>query len=94
MIRPVSLPPAAAIGALDDRMPAIVRPSMGSTEGGQLLAAVRFFGIFPPKTSRTAARLSKARERQPRCPRGFGPVLKVCEDGIITFFDGERVWDI
>jgi hypothetical protein len=24
----------------------------------------------------------------------FGPVLKVSEDGIITFFDGERVWDI
>jgi hypothetical protein len=23
-----------------------------------------------------------------------GPVLKVSEDGIITFFDGERVWDI
>jgi hypothetical protein len=24
----------------------------------------------------------------------FGPVLKVSEDGIITFFDRERVWDI
>jgi hypothetical protein len=24
----------------------------------------------------------------------FGPVLKVSEDGVITFFDGERVWDI
>jgi hypothetical protein len=24
----------------------------------------------------------------------FGPVLKVSEDGIITFFDGRRVWDI
>ncbi|MDE3156354.1 MAG: DNA integrity scanning protein DisA nucleotide-binding domain protein [Acidobacteriota bacterium] len=24
----------------------------------------------------------------------FGPVLKVSEDGIITFFDGERIWDI
>jgi len=24
----------------------------------------------------------------------FGPVLKVSEDGIITFFDGERVWDL
>ena len=24
----------------------------------------------------------------------FGPVLKVSEDGIITFFDGERVWNI
>jgi hypothetical protein len=24
----------------------------------------------------------------------FGPVLKVSEDGVITFFEGERVWDI
>jgi hypothetical protein len=24
----------------------------------------------------------------------FGPVLKVSEDGIMTFFDRERVWDI
>jgi hypothetical protein len=24
----------------------------------------------------------------------YGPVLKVSEDGVTTFFDGERVWDI
>ena len=24
----------------------------------------------------------------------FGPVLKVSEDGVITFFDGAKVWDI
>jgi hypothetical protein len=24
----------------------------------------------------------------------FGPVLKVSEDGGITFFDGGKVWDI
>jgi hypothetical protein len=24
----------------------------------------------------------------------FGPVLKVSEDGEITFYDRERVWDI
>ena len=24
----------------------------------------------------------------------FGPVLKVSEDGMITFYDRERVWDI
>jgi hypothetical protein len=24
----------------------------------------------------------------------YGPVLKVSEDGMMTFFDGERVWDI
>jgi hypothetical protein len=35
--------------------------------------------------ARTSAALAASR---------FGPVLKVSEDGIITFFDGERVWDI
>jgi hypothetical protein len=35
--------------------------------------------------ARTSAALSASR---------FGPVLKVSEDGTITFFDGERVWDI
>jgi hypothetical protein len=35
--------------------------------------------------ARTTAALAASR---------FGPVLKVSEDGIITFFDRERVWDI
>jgi hypothetical protein len=24
----------------------------------------------------------------------FGPVLKVSEDGVMTFFDRQRIWDI
>ena len=24
----------------------------------------------------------------------FGPVLKVSEDGLITFYDGGRIWDL
>jgi hypothetical protein len=35
--------------------------------------------------ARTTAALAASR---------FGPVLKVSEDGLITFFDGQRVWDI
>jgi hypothetical protein len=35
--------------------------------------------------ARTTAALAASR---------FGPVVKVSEDGIITFFDGEKVWDI
>ncbi|MGH9314553.1 MAG: hypothetical protein ACRD09_06890 [Vicinamibacterales bacterium] len=35
--------------------------------------------------ARTTAAIAAAR---------FGPVLKVSEDGMITFYDGERVWDI
>jgi hypothetical protein len=35
--------------------------------------------------ARTTAAMAAAR---------FGPVLKVSEDGVITFFDQERIWDI
>jgi hypothetical protein len=35
--------------------------------------------------ARTTAAISAAQ---------FGPVLKVSEDGVVTFFDGERIWDI
>ncbi len=35
--------------------------------------------------ARTTAAVSSSR---------FGPVLKVSEDGVITFFDRDRVWDI
>jgi hypothetical protein len=35
--------------------------------------------------ARTTAAMSATR---------FGPVLKVSEDGLISFFDQEKVWDI
>jgi hypothetical protein len=35
--------------------------------------------------ARTTAAVAAAR---------FGPVLKVSEDGMITFYDRDRVWDI
>jgi len=35
--------------------------------------------------ARTTAAVAAAR---------FGPVLKVSEDGVITFYDGEKIWDI
>lgn len=62
---------------------------------GRLLAAGAILGHLPIEDlasgggilegARTSAALSASR---------YGPVLKVSEDGIITFFDGERVWDI
>ena len=65
------------------------------TREGQLLAAGAILRHLPAEElanggeivegARTSAALSASR---------FGPVLKVSEDGIITFFDGERVWDV
>ncbi len=61
---------------------------------GRLLAAgailrhpqsvdLEFGGVI--EGARTTAAMAASR---------FGPVLKVSEDGVITFFDQERVWDI
>jgi hypothetical protein len=59
---------------------------------GRLLAAGAILRHPPveemtwvPEGARTTAALAASR---------YGPVLKVSEDGIITFFDGERIWDI
>ncbi|HSL22825.1 MAG TPA: hypothetical protein VK886_14940 [Vicinamibacterales bacterium] len=59
--------------------------------GGRLLAvgAILLHPTVPPEVivegARTTAAVAAAR---------FGPVLKVSEDGAITFFDGEKVWEI
>lgn len=63
---------------------------------GQLLAVGAILrhppATFPSATengitegARTTAAVAASR---------FGPVLKVSEDGMITFYDGERIWDI
>jgi hypothetical protein len=79
-----------------------VLAALGSLDGatvitcdGRLLAAGAILRHLPVddlangggivEGARTSAALSASR---------LGPVLKVSEDGIITFFDGERVWDI
>jgi hypothetical protein len=62
--------------------------------GGQLLAvgAILRHPPTPPASgegvsegARTTAAVTASR---------FGPVLKVSEDGLITFYDGGKVWDI
>jgi DNA integrity scanning protein DisA with diadenylate cyclase activity len=60
-------------------------------ETGRLLAvgAILMHPTVPPEVieegARTTAALAAAR---------FGPVLKVSEDGDVTFYDGERIWEI
>jgi hypothetical protein len=48
----------------------------------------------PPSAELEAGVVEGARTTAALAASRFGPVLKVSEDGIITFFDGERVWDI
>jgi DNA integrity scanning protein DisA with diadenylate cyclase activity len=81
---------ASVVGAL-----ASLDGAMVVTPDGQLLAAGAILRLLPAddlsnggeivEGARTSAALSASR---------FGPVLKVSEDGNITFFDSERVWDI
>jgi len=61
---------------------------------GALLAAGAI--LRHPATAESEARnfVEGARTTAALAASRFGPVLKVSEDGIITFFDGERVWDI
>lgn len=59
---------------------------------GRLLAAGAILRHAPIDS--TGGIVEGARSTAALAASRFGPVLKVSEDGIITFFDGERVWDI
>ena len=60
---------------------------------GKLLAAGAILRL-PPSDMQNSELIEGARTTAALGASRFGPVLKVSEDGIITFFDGERVWDI
>jgi hypothetical protein len=61
---------------------------------GRLLAAGAILRHPPVGESEQGGEVEGARTTAALAASRFGPVLKVSEDGIITFFDGERVWDI
>jgi len=61
---------------------------------GRLLAAGAILRHPSTADSEKGGAIEGARTTAALAASRFGPVLKVSEDGIITFFDGERVWDI
>jgi len=61
---------------------------------GKLLAAGAILRHPPTAEAEHSSVVEGARTTAALAASRFGPVLKVSEDGIITFFDGERVWDI
>jgi len=61
---------------------------------GKLLAAGTILRHPSTPESDTNGVVEGARTTAALAASRFGPVLKVSEDGVITFFDGERVWDI
>jgi hypothetical protein len=61
---------------------------------GRLLAAGAILRHPSTPESDTGGVVEGARTTAALAASRFGPVLKVSEDGVITFFDGERVWDI
>jgi DNA integrity scanning protein DisA with diadenylate cyclase activity len=62
--------------------------------GGQLLAVGAILR-HPQSAMPTAEGATEgARTTAAMAASRHGPVLKVSEDGMITFFDGGRVWDI
>ena len=61
--------------------------------GSRLLAAGAILRHSPVEDGQAGV-VEGARTTAALAASRFGPVLKVSEDGVITFFDGERVWDI
>jgi hypothetical protein len=61
---------------------------------GRLLAAGAILRHPPSQQLDAGGGVEGARSTAAMAASQFGPVLKVSEDGIITFFDRERVWDI
>lgn len=61
---------------------------------GRLLAAGAIL-LHPPEPSGTPGWVGEgARTTAAQAAGRFGPVLKVSEDGIITMYDREKVWDL
>lgn len=60
---------------------------------GRLLAAGAIL-LHPPGPDADGWVSEGARTTAAMIAARFGPVLKVSEDGVITFYDGEKVWDI
>jgi hypothetical protein len=63
--------------------------------GGQLLAVGAILRHPPATLPGTESGITEgARTTAAMAASRYGPVLKVSEDGMITFYDGGRVWDI
>jgi hypothetical protein len=83
--------------ALDPSVLAAVASLDGATVvtvDGRLLAAGAILRHQPVDDFDGSGIVEGARTSAALAASRFGPVLKVSEDGVITFFDGERVWDI
>jgi len=61
---------------------------------GRLIAAGAILRHPPSPEETTDGAIEGARTTAALAASRFGPVLKVSADGVITFFDNERVWDI
>jgi hypothetical protein len=61
---------------------------------GRLLAVGAILRHPPAPDGQGGGMMEGARTTAALAASRFGPVLKVGEDGVITFFDGQRVWDI
>jgi hypothetical protein len=83
--------------ALDASVLSAVASLDGATmvdRSGRLLAAGAILRHPPTDDFGFSGTIEGARTTAAMAASRHGPVLKVSEDGIITFFDAERVWDI
>jgi hypothetical protein len=76
----------AALASLDG--------AMVTDRAGRLLAAGAILRHPPLEDPQESSVVEGARTTAAIAASRFGPVLKVSEDGVTTFFDGEQVWNI
>ena len=72
-----------------------VRPTVTDVNGKLLAAgAILRHAIDSTPADYEPVIVEGARTTAAMAASGFGPVLKVSEDGLISFYDGTKIWDI
>jgi hypothetical protein len=93
----LSMMSGRSIGGVDPSVLSALASMDGATvtdRHGRLLGVGAIL-LHPPDSHAGHAWVSEgARSTAASAASRFGPVLKVSQDGVITFYDGERIWDL
>lgn len=93
----LSMMAGRTVGAIDASVLSALASMDGATvtdRHGRLLGVGAIL-LHPPESHAGHAWVSEgARSTAASAASRFGPVLKVSQDGVITFYDGDRIWDL
>lgn len=93
----LSMMAGRSVGTIDESVLFALASMDGATvtdRDGRLLGVGAIL-LHPAESQAGHAWVSEgARSTAASAASRFGPVLKVSQDGVITFYDGERIWDL